>query len=343
MKTRFQGHAFALAVPALLAGTWAQAATPDLADVRLGGRDDGATRVVLDLKGGDAPFSYSLSPDGMTVTVTVSARHSKPSLPHRGMGLVRAVEPASGGKGMVRISIATAAPVSVIATGKLAPHGEYRFHRIYLDLGPSGAAPAPEHPPAMAAAESVSPPAAVPMPPEEHQPEMAHAEHHEAEHNEAHAEGHHEEEHEEPAVTIKLGGSFERSVSDYTNSGGPTAALETGLLHDALEMELGTTALLKDGHTTWKTGLIFKKPFEVTENVEFELGAGPLWFHRGYNLEDEEAQKDSAGVEGVAELVFWPGEHRSLGVYVETGYSYDFGKGHEKAAGAGAGVLVPLP
>lgn len=335
MKSRFQGCA--LAVPALLAGVAAQAATPDLADVRLGDRDGGNTRIVLDLKGGDAPFTYSLSPDGMTVTVTLSAHGIRPALPRHGVGLVRAVEPAPAGKDAVRISIATSAPVAVVATGKLAPQGEYRFHRIYLDLGPSGAMPEPR--PAMAAAEPVSTPAAVPMAPEPHPPGMAAAE---TGHAEPHEHETHGEEHrEEPAAIVKLGGTFERSVSDYSNSGGPTAALETGLLHGALETELGTTALLKSGNTTWKSGLILKKPVELSENVEFELGAGPLWFHRSYH--DEETQTDSAGIEGVAELVFWPGEHRSLGMYVETGYSYDFGKGHEKAAGAGAGVLVPLP
>jgi len=358
MKTRFHARALTLAVPVMLAGASAAAATPDLKDVRFGAREGSGTRIVLDLKGGDAPFSYSLSPDGMTLTVTLHAHVAKSALPHHGTGLVRAVESASAGKGATRISIATAAPVSVISTGKLAPNGEYRFHRIYLDIGPSsGEAPAPaaphEHRPVMAAAESVTSLSAIPLGPEEHQPalEMAHGEAGHAEMGEHEGaaehhghEAHGEEHHEEPAVIIKVGGSFERSVSDYTNSGGPTAALETGLLHDALEMELGSTALFKDGHTTWKTGLILKKPIELTETMEFELGAGPLWFHRAYTIgDDEAAQTDSAGVEGVAELVYWPGHHRSLGFYVETGYSYDFGKGHEKAAGAGAGVLVPLP
>jgi len=336
MKIRLYRQSVALAVPAMLAGFAAHGATPDLADVRLGEQGKTITRVVLDLKGGDAPFSYSLSPDGMTVTVTLKARASRPSVPRHGTGLVRAVESARG-KTSSQISIATAAPVSVVGSGKLAPNGTYRFHRIYLDLGPSGET---QHP--VMAAEAVTTPAAVPLPAEEPHAEMAHAEEHGHEGHEGHGEGHHgEEHHAEPVVTIKVGGSFERSVSDYSNSGGPTAALETGLLHDALELELGTTALFKDSHTTWKTGLILKKPIELTENLEFQLGAGPLWFHRAYEADD--VQRDSAGVEGVAEMVFWPGEHHKFGFYVETGYSYDFGKGHEKAAGAGAGVLVPLP
>jgi hypothetical protein len=320
-----------LAALGALAGIAASAAAPGLADVRLGARDGAVTRVVLDLRGG-APFSYEVSGDGLTLTVALHAGSASPALPRRGVGLVRAVSAAPDAEG-TRISIAAQAPVTVVQTGVLPPEGAYRFHRIYFDLGPAAA-----QPPAAAP---------VPAPVAESHPVMAAAEPPHGESHEVH-EAHetreaHEAHHPEPLVTIKLGGTFERSVSDYTNSYGPTAGLQTGLFHDALEMELGTTALLRDGHANWKTGLIFKKPIEVSESVELAAGAGPLWFHRSHLGEDPEVAKDSAGVEGVVEMVFWPGEHRSLGFYAETGYSYDFGKGHEKAAGAGAGVLVPLP
>ena len=83
--------------------------------------------------------------------------------------------------------------------------------------------------------------------------------------------------------------------------------------------------------------------FELTEAVEFELGLGPIWLHRDKVGEDEDVKADSVGGEAVAELVFWPFAHKSLGFYVESGYSYDFGKGHEKAAGGGAGLLFNIP
>jgi len=249
--------------------------------------------------------------------------------------LVRAVEAAPVTNG-TRISIAASTPISVVQTGILGPERGYRFHRIYFDLGPATSAPAtpgpmpiPESHPAVVAAASAS---VTETTPEQASPASEGHEGHEMRESQS----------EESALTIKVGGVFERSVSDYSNSYGPTAALQTGMLfHDALEMELGTTALLKDSRTTWKTGLIFKKPIELSENTELAFGAGPIWLHRSHL--DDDAAADSAGAEGVLEMVVWPGEHHSLGFYAETGYSYDFGKGHEKAAGAGAGVLVPLP
>lgn len=309
----------------------------DLADVRLGLHEGAVTRVVLDLRGGGAAFSYSLSDDGMTLIVALRAEARSPKLPRRKVGLVRAVEAAPVTNGL-RLSIATAAPVSIVQNGVLAPEGSYRFHRIYFDLGPATAQPAvmaamptPAPMPAPIPQEhSVTVAAAVASPPTETHPEMP---------DEAPGEA----PRPEPMVTVKLGGVFERSVSDYTNSDGPTAALQAGMFHDALEMELGTTALLNNGHTTWKTGLILKKPIELSENVELAFGAGPIWLHRRRLAEDDDAAADSAGAEGVLEMVFWPGEHHALGFYTETGYSYDFGKGHEKAAGAGAGVLLSLP
>jgi len=344
MKKRSHAAGLTLGVLGVLAGGAAQAATPDLVDVRLGAREGAVTRVVLDLRGGDAPFTYSLSEDGRTISIVLKAKGHAPALPHPEMGLVRGVAAAAQRDG-THISISAATPVSVITTGKLAPEGGYRFHRIYLDLSPSTQSPAAIPMPERHPVESVS---AESSHPEMTQTEAPHAEMAEPPSEAHHDHGTSQEGHgealpeREPVVTIKIGGSFERSVSDYTNSGGPTAALETGLLHDALEMELGTTPLFRDGQTTWKSGLILKKSIELSENLEFELGGGPIWLHRT-NRADDETPTDSAGVEGVLELVYWLGEHHSLGFYGETGYSYDFGKGHEKAAGAGAGMLIPLP
>jgi hypothetical protein len=328
MKERLAGRGLALLV-AMLAGLGMRASAADLAAIRLGVHEGGVTRVVLDLLGGGAGFSYSLSDDGLTLIVALRAGAKSPTLPHRHVGLVQTVATAPVTNG-TRISVSAAGPLSVVQTGVLEPEGAYRFHRIYFDLEPATTPPAPipeSHPTIVSAATSAS------------VVEAAHAEMPEAQERPETGEP----ERPEPVVTIKLGGTFERSVSDYTNSYGPTAALQTGLLNDALEMELGTTALLKTGHTTWKTGLIVKKPIELSETVEFALGAGPIWLHRPHLAEEEEAAADSAGIEGVVEMVFWPGQHHALGFYAETGYSYDLGKGHEKAAGAGAGVLVPLP
>ena len=319
-----------------MAGGGAMAAAPALAGVRLGNHDS-LTRIVLDVTAADPHFTYALSEDGMTLEVRMPSRAKPPAIPARHAGLVRDVS-AVVGDGVSDIVISAVAPVSVAGTGTLAPSGAYRFHRIYFDLAPAAApAPAPRietavaergEPVAMAAAETAA-------------PETARGEGlREAGHGEEHGEEHEEA---EPLLTVKIGGTAERSLADYTTSAGPTFGLETGLFHDALELELSATPLMRDGRTTWKSGLILKKPFELSEKVEFELGLGPIWLHRDKVEEDEDAAPNSLGGEAVAELVFWPLARKSLGFYVEGGYSYDFGKGHEKAAGGGAGLLIRIP
>ena len=318
----------------------APSSAAELADVRLGVHEGAMTRVVLDLRGGGAGFSYSLSDDGLTLIVALRAEGSGAKLPRRKAGLVESVtaSPVTNG---TRLAITSDAPISIVQNGVLEPEGSYHFYRIYFDLGPASApppAPVMASMPMPAAAPDPSAPVAATTTVSETMLDSPHGT--PAEEREEREEGH---ERSEPVVTVKLGGVFERSVSDYTNAGGPTAALQAGMFHDALELELGTTALIHDGHTTWKTGLLFKKPIDLSEKVEFALGAGPIWLHRPHLEEDSEAAADSAGVEGVLEMVFWPGEHHALGFYAETGYSYDFGHGHDKAAGAGAGILIPLP
>ncbi len=303
---------------------------PALAGVRLGAQPS-QTRIVLDVTAADPHFTYSLSDDGLTLIVKLPSRASSPAIPHHAAGLVRNVSALSH-DGIADIVISGTMPMRVVATGTLAPSGAYRFHRIYLDVTLSTTAlpaPVPQPEPTVVA--------------ERHEPVVVASA--EAEEPHGHAEMHPLEEHEEhePLLTVKLGGTAERSLSDYTTSAGPTFGLETGLFHEALEVELSSTPLMRDGKTTWKSGLIFKKPFELTEAVEFELGLGPIWLHRDKVGEDEDVKANSVGGEAVAELVFWPFAHKSLGFYVESGYSYDFGKGHEKAAGGGAGLLINIP
>lgn len=320
------------------AGGAAMAEAPGLAGVRLGAHDS-QTRVVLDVTAAEPNVSYSLSPDGMILEIKLKSRPGKPAIPARHAGLVRDVSTIDAG-GTTDIVVATGAPVALVGTGTLKPSGAYRHHRIYFDLAASSAPPAPVPAPVLAARTET--PVAARSEPVTMAAAEAEAPHGPAE---AHRQAGHVGEHEEtePLLTVKIGGAAERSLKDYTTSAGPTFGLETGLFHDALEVELNSTPLMQGGKTTWKSGLILKKPFELSESVEFELGLGPIWLHRGKLEEDEEVQADSLGGEAVAELVFWPFAHKSLGFYVEGGYSYDFGKGHEKAAGGGAGLLISIP
>jgi hypothetical protein len=240
----------------------------------------------------------------------------------------------------IHVTIVTMSPVRIAAQGTLAPNASYRYHRIYLDLAAAT--------PVMARTQMESAPPKEMAVPEGHVQEHTAATHESAarmepgehaDHADQAEHGEHAEHSEHPLVTAKLGGAGEWSRKGGEASAGPTIALQKAVFGDRLEIEAGTTPLFKDGHATWKSGLIVKKPFELSEHVEAELGAGPLWLHK--TAPDEKS--DSAGAEAVAEMVYWPGEHHRFGWYLEGGYAYDFGKGHEQSGGVGAGILIGIP
>ena len=56
---------------------------------------------------------------------------------------------------------------------------------------------------------------------------------------------------------------------------GPTVAVEVTPLKNWLEIEAGVTPLFSNGHTELDTDLLFKKPFTLSNAVEFMLGVGP--------------------------------------------------------------------
>jgi hypothetical protein len=87
-----------------------------------------------------------------------------------------------------------------------------------------------------------------------------------------------------------------------------------------LEIEAGVTPLFASGHTEWGTDLLFKKPFTLSDTVEFMIGAGPEWLHRmgGGKL------ANSLAGEAVLDFMFWPLPERKFGWFFEPAYGYDF-------------------
>jgi len=54
-------------------------------------------------------------------------------------------------------------------------------------------------------------------------------------------------------------------------------------------------------------------------------------------------KKDSVGGEAVLDFMFWPSRKHRFGWYLEPGYEYDFGRGHEQSAGISGGLLIAIP
>ncbi|MGA8027722.1 MAG: hypothetical protein WB992_11295 [Bryobacteraceae bacterium] len=88
----------------------------------------------------------------------------------------------------------------------------------------------------------------------------------------------------DPAAIVELGGAAGRDLKGGSSFGGDLA-IECTPIEKWLEMEAGTTPLFHRHSTEWDTDLLFKKPWTLSEKVEFMFGVGPEWIHtRAYGV-----------------------------------------------------------
>jgi hypothetical protein len=142
----------------------------------------------------------------------------------------------------------------------------------------------------------------------------------------------------EPAAVVELGGAPGWNLKDGGWSLGPTVAVEVTPIENWLELETGVTPTFSRHSTEWDTDLLFKKPWTLSEKVEFMFGVGPEWIHtRKYGV-----TANSIGGEVVLDFMFWPSPKHRLGWYLEPSYAYDFGRGHERSVGISVGLLIAI-
>jgi hypothetical protein len=143
----------------------------------------------------------------------------------------------------------------------------------------------------------------------------------------------------EPAAIVELGGAAGWNLTGGGSSFGPDLAVEVTPIENWLELEAGVTPLFRRHSTEWNTDLLFKKPWTLSEKVEFMIGLGPEWIHaREYGV-----TTNSLGGEFVLDLMFWPSAKHRLGWYLEPAYDYSFGRGHERSLGVSGGLLIAIP
>jgi hypothetical protein len=138
----------------------------------------------------------------------------------------------------------------------------------------------------------------------------------------------------EPIAIVELGASGEWGLPG-SSSFGPSIAVEFTPIKDWLEIEVGLGPMFHGGRTEWDTDILFKKPFTLSDKVEFMVGIGPKWTFspEGTKLAGEFA----------LEFMFWPTSDRKYGWFFEPTYSYAFSSGHEQSLGATVGLLIPIP
>ena len=139
-------------------------------------------------------------------------------------------------------------------------------------------------------------------------------------------------------AVIELGAAASRSIKNAAWSFGPSAAVEVTPIENWLELEAGITPLFGSHTTEWDADFLFKKPWTLSEKVEFMVGAGPEWIHTN----ERGVVTNSAGGEVVLDFMFWPSAKHKFGWYLEPGYDYNFGRGHEQSVGITGGLLIAI-
>jgi hypothetical protein len=141
----------------------------------------------------------------------------------------------------------------------------------------------------------------------------------------------------EPAAVIELGGAASWDLGGGSSLG-PDLAVEVTPIENWLELEAGIAPLFRRHSTEWDTDLLFKKPWTLTEKVEFMVGVGPEWIHtRAYGV-----TTNSLAGEAVLDFMFWPSAKHKFGWYLEPAFDYSFGQGHERSAGISGGLLIAI-
>jgi hypothetical protein len=143
----------------------------------------------------------------------------------------------------------------------------------------------------------------------------------------------------EEVAVIEIGAAPSWNLKQHTWSVGPTVAVEVSPIENWLELEAGVTPSFAHHATEWATDLLFKKPWTLSRTVEFMAGIGPEWIH----TREAGITTDSVAGEAVLDCMFWPARWKhKFGWYVEPGYEYNFGRGHERSIGISFGLLIAI-
>ena len=143
----------------------------------------------------------------------------------------------------------------------------------------------------------------------------------------------------EEVAVIEIGAAPSRNLRDHASSFGPTAAVEVSPIENWLELEAGVTPSFGHNTTEWATDLLFKKPWTLSRTVEFMAGIGPEWIH----TKESGSPRNSIAGEAVLDFMFWPARWKhKFGCFVEPGYEYNFGRGHERSIDVTFGLLIAV-
>jgi hypothetical protein len=131
-------------------------------------------------------------------------------------------------------------------------------------------------------------------------------------------------------AVLAIGAASEWALRDQKTSYGPSFAIEVTTIEHWLEIEASISPLRSKDGTEWEADLVFKKPFQLSKNIEFMVGVGPQW-----------SSANALGAVGVLDFMFWVTPQ--YGWFVEPSYSYAFTRGHDQNLAVNVGLLIALP
>lgn len=139
---------------------------------------------------------------------------------------------------------------------------------------------------------------------------------------------------DEHTLVWELGPAADWEPAEGAVHPGGTVALEFTPVEHRLEVECGLTVLAVNGGIELPLDVLFKKPWRLSPQVEFMIGAGPELV-RAFGPE----HATFWGGEAVLDLMVWT--RPNIGWYVEPGYEITFRAGtpHHGLALA-AGLLI---
>ena len=140
-------------------------------------------------------------------------------------------------------------------------------------------------------------------------------------------------------AVVEVGAAASRSLKGGGSNFGPSVAVEVTPIENWLELEGGVTTLFGRHSTEWDTDLLLKKPWTLSPKAEFMVGVGPEWVHTSASG----VTTNSVSGAVVLDFMFWPSGKHKFGWYLEPGYDYNFGRGHEQSIGISGGLLIAIP
>jgi hypothetical protein len=137
------------------------------------------------------------------------------------------------------------------------------------------------------------------------------------------------------SVVWMLGGAIDQNVSESRTNLGPTVSAEFNVIDDWLEVEVGTQFLTTKSPHELGGQVIFKKPFQLSPDVEFMVGAGPTIDRptSGY-------QGNQYGVALAMDLMVWT--TKDLGWFVSPEYNYGVGISKDRSIGLSVGLIFGM-